>query len=143
MAQHKILLVEDNPGDARLAHEVLRSLDSDIAVTIAEDGQKAIACLRGDGDFREDYRPDLILLDLNLPRKDGREVLAVLKNDEHLRQIPVVVLTSSNATNDVEQSYLLLANCYVRKPLDFEQYTQAIESIYQFWFHTACLPRSD
>lgn len=136
----EILLVEDNEGDARLAKEALR--DSKIRNTIhhVSDGEAAIAFLRHEGAFRELPRPDLVLLDLNLPRKDGREVLAEVKADEDLKRIPVVILTVSSAEEDVLRSYNLHANCYITKPLDLAQFMKVVHSIEDFWLTIVKLP---
>ncbi len=136
----EILLVEDNEGDARLAKEALR--DSKIRNTIhhVSDGEAAIAFLRHEGSFRGMPRPDLVLLDLNLPRKDGREVLAEVKADEDLKRIPVVILTVSSAEEDVLKSYNLHANCYITKPLDLAQFMKVVHSIEDFWLTIVKLP---
>ncbi len=136
----EILLVEDNPGDVRLAREALK--DSKIAnrLHVVEDGVEAIAFLRREGPHAAAVRPDLILLDLNLPRKDGREVLAEIKADPDLRRIPVVVLTISRSDEDILKTYDLHANCYVSKPVDFEQFTKIVRSIGSFWFTIVTLP---
>lgn len=136
----EILLVEDNPGDVRLTREALRESKLHNNLRVAVDGVDALAYLRGEGAHAGAPRPDLILLDLNLPRKDGREVLAEIKADEHLRSIPVVVLTTSRAEQDVLQSYHLHANCYVTKPVDLEQFITVVKSIEGFWFSIVTLP---
>jgi two-component system, chemotaxis family, response regulator Rcp1 len=136
----EILLVEDNPGDARLAKEALK--DSKLLNNIHHvvDGEQAIQFLRNEGDFRDAIRPDLVLLDLNLPRKDGREVLADIKSDPALKMIPVVVLTTSEAEQDIIQSYSLHANCYITKPVDLDKFLQIIESMQDFWLSIVRLP---
>lgn len=136
----EILLVEDNEGDARLAKEALR--DSKIRNTIhhVSDGEAAIAFLRREGSFRNVPTPDLVLLDLNLPRKDGREVLAEVKADGDLKRIPVVILTVSSAEEDVLKSYNLHANCYITKPLDLAQFMKVVHSIEDFWLTIVKLP---
>jgi len=136
----EVLLVEDNPGDVRLTQEVLREgkISNRISVTI--DGVEALAFLRREAAFADAPRPDLILLDLNLPKKDGREVLAEIKDDESLRQIPVVVLTTSKAEEDIVRSYELYANCYITKPVDFEQFIAVVRSIENFWLCLVRLP---
>ncbi|HUL79380.1 MAG TPA: response regulator [Vicinamibacteria bacterium] len=136
----EILLVEDNAGDARLAFEALR--DSKIRNTLhhVKDGVEAVAFLRQQGEHAGAPRPDLVLLDLNLPRKDGREVLSDIKQDPDLRRIPVVVLTVSKDEEDVLKSYDLHANCYVTKPLDFGQFLKVIHSIEDFWLTIVKLP---
>jgi two-component system, chemotaxis family, response regulator Rcp1 len=136
----QILLVEDNPGDVRLTIEALREgkVHNDLAV--ASDGEEALAYLRQTGKFADAPRPDVVLLDLNLPRKDGREVLAEIKADENLKRIPVVVLTTSRAEQDVLASYALHANCYITKPVDMEQFITVVRSIEDFWFTIVKLP---
>lgn len=136
----EILLVEDNPGDVRLTTEALRETGIDHVLSAAIDGVEALAFLRREGSFSEAPRPDLVLLDLNLPRKDGREVLAEIKQDPRLRRIPVVVLTTSRAESDVTRCYDLHANCVLTKPLDFEKFVGTIASLSDFWFSTATLP---
>lgn len=134
-----ILLVEDSPGDVRLTREALRESSAQVVLEVARDGVEAMEMLRSentcDGRF-----PDLILLDLNLPRKDGREVLAEIKADPHLRLIPVVVLTTSTADSDIQHAYELHANCYVSKPADIDEYFLMIRRCEEFWFKTATLP---
>ena len=136
----EILLVEDNPGDARLAVEALK--DGNIAnhLTVVEDGTSALQFLRGEGKYGQAKRPDLVLLDLNLPGKDGREVLREMKADAHLRRIPVVILTTSSAENDVLKSYDLHANCYIVKPVDLPQFVEVVRGIENFWFSIVKLP---
>jgi CheY-like chemotaxis protein len=136
----EILLVEDNPGDVVLTREALRDTKVPTRLSVAADGEEALARLRRQGPFAAAARPDLILLDLNLPRLGGREVLAAVKADEQLRRIPVVVLTSSEAEQDVAASYDLHANCYVTKPVDLGQFLRVVKSIEDFWLHTARLP---
>jgi len=135
-----ILLVEDNEGDARLAKEAMR--DSKISNTIhhVSDGVEAMAFLRKEGKYADTPRPDLILLDLNLPRKDGREVLADIKEDEDLKRIPVVILTVSNDEADVLRTYNLHANCYITKPIDLGQFIKVVRSIEDFWLTIVKLP---
>jgi chemotaxis family two-component system response regulator Rcp1 len=135
-----ILLVEDNPGDVRLTIEALREGKVHNHLSVARDGVEALAYLRREGAFTEAPRPDVILLDLNLPKKDGREVLAEIKADEQLRRIPVVVLTTSKAEEDILRSYALHANCYVTKPVDLEQFITVVRSIEDFWFSIVRLP---
>ncbi len=137
-----ILLVEDNLGDARLVSEALRESAGGSQLRHVDDGVEALAFLRRQGAHDGAARPDLILLDLNLPRKSGREVLAEIKADDTLRRIPVVILTSSQSDEDVLSMYTLNANCYVPKPADLDQFLAAIRSIEQFWFKTARLPAS-
>ena len=136
----EILLVEDNPGDARLAKEALK--DSKLLNNIHHvvDGEQAIQFLRKEGDYQDAVRPDIVLLDLNLPRKDGREVLADIKNDPELQTIPVVVLTTSEAEQDIVQSYKLHANCYITTPVDLDKFLQIIDSMQDFWLSIVRLP---
>jgi CheY-like chemotaxis protein len=136
----EILLVEDNPGDVRLTREALREGKVRNNLSVAADGVEAIAYLRKEGEHADAVRPDLILLDLNLPRKDGREVLQEIKADPALRNIPVVVLTSSQAEEDIVRAYDLHANCYVTKPVDLDQFIRVVESIEDFWFTIVKLP---
>lgn len=136
----EILLVEDNPGDVRLTMEALKEGKLLNHVKVAEDGVAALALLRQDGKPGGRWRPDLILLDLNLPKKDGREVLAEIKEDPELRHIPVVVLTTSTAEHDVLKTYNLHANCYINKPVDLEQFIEVVKSIADFWFSVVILP---
>jgi CheY-like chemotaxis protein len=135
-----ILLVEDNPGDADLTREALVSCKLYNLLDVVDDGEKAMAFLRRQGPYSTASRPDLILLDLNLPRKDGREVLAEVKTDEDLKRIPVVVLTSSQAESDILKSYNLHANCYVTKPMDLDQFFHVVRSIEDFWLSIVVLP---
>jgi CheY-like chemotaxis protein len=136
----EVLLVEDNPGDVRLTREVLREGKISNRLSVAVDGVEALAFLRKEAAYAEAPRPDLILLDLNLPRKDGREVLAEIKDDPQLRQIPVVILTTSKAEEDIIKSYKLHANCYITKPVDFEQFIGVVRSIESFWLCLVRLP---
>jgi CheY-like chemotaxis protein len=136
----EILVVEDNPGDVRLVREALDHNKLANHVTYVADGEEAMAALRGEGAFAGRVRPDLVLLDLNLPRKDGREVLAEMKADPDLRRIPVVVLTSSESESDVLRSYELHANCYVVKPIVLEDFLTVVRQIRSFWFQIVTLP---
>jgi chemotaxis family two-component system response regulator Rcp1 len=136
----EILLVEDNPGDARLVIEGLREWPVSNHLYIATDGVKAMAFLRQEGEYEMAPRPDVILLDLNLPRKDGRTVLREIKEDESLRVIPVVVLSTSKADDDIARSYSLHANCYVTKPLGLPQFVESLQAIQHFWFTIVTLP---
>jgi CheY-like chemotaxis protein len=136
----EILLVEDNPGDSDLIIEFLDETRVTNHVSVARDGEEAMDFLRRRGRFAGAARPDLILLDLNLPRKDGREVLAEIKADPQLASIPVVVLTSSNAESDIAKSYSLKANCYVIKPVDLGQFMAVVKSIENFWLTVVRLP---
>jgi len=134
------LLVEDNPGDVRLTREALKEGRLEKNLNVAPDGVEAMSFLRREGDYVGAARPDVILLDLNLPRKSGREVLAEIKGDPELRRIPVVVLSTSGSEEDIVGSYELHANCYVTKPPDFERYLEAVRTIEEFWLCTARLP---
>jgi len=135
-----VLLVEDNPADADLTRETLDECRLRLALSVASDGEEAMDFLRLRGRFAGERRPDLVLLDLNLPRKDGREVLAEMKADPELRSIPVVVLTSSQAERDVAQSYALGANCYVAKPVDLRAFQRIVRGLEEFWFTVVKLP---
>jgi chemotaxis family two-component system response regulator Rcp1 len=139
----EILLVEDNPGDVRLTIEALKEGKVRNNLSVAKDGVEALAFLRREGNFAKAERPDLILLDLNLPRKDGREVLAVIKEDPVLRRIPVVVLTTSKAEEDILRTYDLHANCYITKPVDLDQFISVVRSIDEFWLAVVRLPPKD
>jgi chemotaxis family two-component system response regulator Rcp1 len=136
-----ILLVEDNPGDVRLIIEAMREAKLDNYINVVEDGVEAMQFLRREGRFGDAPRPDLILLDLNLPKKDGRAVLAEVKTDPVLRRIPVVVLTTSNAEEDVLRAYDLHANCYITKPVDMEQFMKIVAQIDEFWIRVVTLPK--
>jgi two-component system, chemotaxis family, response regulator Rcp1 len=135
-----ILLVEDNSGDVRLAQEALKESKVRNRLFVVEDGVEAMAFLRQEGKYASAVRPDLILLDLNLPRKSGREVLAEIKRDESLKLIPVVVLTVSRAEEDIVKCYSDHANCYITKPLDFNQFMEVTRSIEEFWLTIVKLP---
>jgi len=135
-----ILLVEDNPGDVRLIQEALQDGKLLNRIATVSDGQKALAYLRKQGGYAQATRPDLILLDLNIPRKDGREVLAEIKADPHLRSIPVVIVTSSQAEEDILRSYNTHANCYVAKPVDLEKFVAVVKAIEEFWVTIVKLP---
>jgi two-component system, chemotaxis family, response regulator Rcp1 len=135
-----VLLVEDNPGDIRLMREALRDgltkkLDA------VEDGEEALAYLRRQAPYANAPKPDLIFLDLNLPKKDGREVLNEIKRDDVLRRIPVVILTTSEAERDISRAYELHANCYIKKPTDLDEYMEVIRACENFWLHIVRLPR--
>jgi len=136
----EILLVEDNPGDARLAVEALKDGKFANRLTVVEDGTSALNYLRREGNYREAELPDLVLLDLNLPGKDGREVLREMKADPELRRIPVVILTTSSAEADVLKSYNLYANCYIVKPVDLAQFVTVVRGIEDFWLSIVKLP---
>jgi CheY-like chemotaxis protein len=136
----EILLVEDSPGDVLIAREALTEAKLLNTIHIAEDGVEAMDFLHKRGKFADAPTPELILLDLNLPRKSGREVLAEIKADDVFKKIPVVVLTTSSAEEDILKSYNLHANCYVVKPVEFESFVQAVKSIQHFWFSVVTLP---
>jgi chemotaxis family two-component system response regulator Rcp1 len=135
-----ILLVEDNPGDVRLAQEALRESKMRNKLFVVDDGIEAMAFLRQEGKYAHAPRPDLILLDLNLPKKSGQEVLTEVKTDESLKRIPVVVLTVSNAEQDILRCYNHHANCYITKPLDFNQFMEVTRMIEGFWLTIVKLP---
>ncbi len=136
----EILLVEDNPGDVRLTQEALGEAKVRNNLAVARDGVEALSYLRREPPFQDATRPDLVLLDLNLPRKDGREVLSEIKADPELRRLPVVVLTTSAAEKDVFESYNLHANCYITKPVDLDQFVGIVSSIEDFWLTIVKLP---
>ncbi len=136
----EILLVEDNAGDARLAREALRDAKVRNNLTWLADGEEALAFLRRQGKYSNAPRPDLILLDLNLPRKDGREVLSEIKADDHFKRIPVVILTTSQAEEDILKAYHLNANCYIPKPVDLERFLTVVKTIEDFWLTIVKLP---
>ena len=136
----EILLVEDSPTDALLTQRALTDARVINRLHLVEDGARALAFLHQEPPYAAAPRPDRILLDLNLPKKDGREVLAEIKTDENLRIIPVVVLTTSQAEEDVFRSYHLHANCYIVKPVDFDSFVKAIETLQKFWFAVVTLP---
>jgi chemotaxis family two-component system response regulator Rcp1 len=138
----EILLVEDNPGDVRLTVEALKEAKVRNNLHVAEDGVEALALLRQEGKYTDAPRPDLILLDLNLPKKDGREVLAEIKEDPNLKRIPVVVLTVSQAEEDILKTYDLHANCYISKPVDLDRFLTVVKSIEDFWLTIVKLPSS-
>jgi CheY-like chemotaxis protein len=137
----EILLVEDNPGDVRLTIEVFKEDKMYNSMNVAEDGVEAMAFLRQQGKYADVPRPDLVLLDLNLPRKDGREVLAEIKADENLRRIPVVILTTSQAEEDILKTYDLHANCYITKPVSLDQFIKVVKYIEDFWLTIVKLPK--
>jgi CheY-like chemotaxis protein len=137
----QVLLVEDSPGDARLTVEVFRDAKRAIELHVVTDGVEAMEFLQREGPFHSAPRPDLILLDLNLPRLDGREVLARIKEDKDLKVIPTVILTTSEAESDIQRSYWLQANCYLTKPVQLEAFENLIESINDFWLTKAKLPQ--
>jgi chemotaxis family two-component system response regulator Rcp1 len=136
----EVLLVEDSPGDVRLTKEVFREANMDIHLHVASDGLEAMAFLRRQGAHAHAPRPDLILLDLNLPKMDGREVLTQIKKDESLKTIPTVILTTSHSQADIVRSYQLQANCYLSKPVQLEAFESLVKSINDFWLTKAKLP---
>ncbi len=137
----EVLLVEDSPGDVRLTQEAFRDANSTIHLSVASDGVEAMAFLKHTGTHANSPRPDLILLDLNLPRMDGREVLAHIKEDEDLKTIPTVILTTSDAESDIVKSYELQANCYLTKPVQLDAFEALVKSINDFWLTKAKLPQ--
>lgn len=136
----EILLVEDNPGDVRLTVEALKEGKVCNNLSVVGDGAEALMFLRREGQYASSPRPDLILLDLNLPKKDGREVLAEIKNDPDLKRVPVVVLTTSEAEKDILNAYELHANCYITKPVELEQFLTVVQYIEDFWVEIVRLP---
>jgi len=136
----EILLIEDNPGDVRLTKETLKEGKVRNNLTVVNDGFEALAFLRRQEKFQESVRPDLIILDLNLPKLDGRELLAEIKADNNLKHIPVVILTTSKAEEDVVKMYSLQANCYISKPVDLDQYITVVKAIEDFWMSIVKLP---
>ena len=136
----EILLVEDNPGDVRLTREIFKAARIRNLIHTVEDGVEAMEYLRNQGKYADAAKPDLILLDLNLPRKDGREVLAEIKSDDELKRIPIVVLTISKAEEDILKTYSLHANCYITKPVDLDQFIKVVASIEDFWLSVVKLP---
>lgn len=135
-----ILMVEDDPGDVRLTREALKGSKILHSLNVVEDGVAALDYLRKVAPFQNAVRPDLVLLDLNLPKKDGREVLSAMKQDAALKTIPVVILTTSQAEEDVLRAYNLNANCYVTKPVDFDQFMRIVRTIEEFWLNVVTLP---
>lgn len=136
----EILLVDDNPGDVRLTLEAFKDGKLANNVSIAGDGVEAMEFLRREGKYAGAVRPDLVLLDLNMPRKDGREVLEEVKNDPELRRIPIVMLTTSKAEDDILKSYDLHVNCYIQKPVDYNEFIRMLRLIEDFWFTAVVLP---
>lgn len=136
----EVLLVEDNPGDVRLMVEALKDAKVNNNLHVAKNGEEAMAFLRKEGGYAGVQAPDLIMLDLNLPKKDGREVLQEIKEDPDLNHIPVVVITTSSAEEDILKSYKLHANCYITKPVNFEQFIKVVHSIEEFWLTVVKLP---
>ena len=137
----EVLLVEDSPGDVRLTQEAFREANIRIHLHVASDGVEAMAFLRQEGNFHDAPRPDFILLDLNLPKMDGREVLACIKKDESLKTIPTIILTTSNSEADIVKSYQLQANCYLTKPVQLSEFDDVVKSINDFWITRVKLPR--
>jgi len=135
-----ILLIEDNPGDVRLTQEAFKEGRMNIDLSVTMDGVEAVKFLKKQENYADAVTPDLILLDLNLPKMDGREVLEVVKSDDSLKRIPVVVLTTSNAEQDILKSYNLHVNCYINKPVDFDKFFDIIQKIEDFWLSIAVLP---
>jgi two-component system, chemotaxis family, response regulator Rcp1 len=138
----QVLLVEDSPGDVRLTQEALRDAKVQIRLHVAQDGREAMEFLKGEGKHSSAPRPDLILLDLNLPKKDGREVLQEIKESATLQSIPIVILTTSASDEDILRSYKLHANCYITKPVDLKGFLTVVKSIDAFWFSVVKLPHS-
>ncbi|HEX7467347.1 MAG TPA: response regulator [Methanobacterium sp.] len=139
----EILLVEDNPGDVRLVKEVFKDAKISNNMQVAADGEEAMLILRRESEYDDRNRPDLILLDLNLPKKDGREVLVDIKGDDDLKRIPVVILTTSKAQEDLIETYNNHANCYITKPVDLDQFIRVVKSIEDFWLSIVKLPPGD
>ena len=137
---HEVLLVEDNPGDVRLAHEALKEAKAHIKLSVVGDGVEAMGFLRREGKYSDAVRPDLILLDLNLPKKDGGDVLAEIKADAGLKNIPVIIFSVSKAEEDVRHAYNLHANCYIVKPSDVNQLISVVKVIEDFWMNLVTLP---
>jgi two-component system, chemotaxis family, response regulator Rcp1 len=138
----EILMIEDSPSDVFLTKEALKLTGGNNILHVVHDGVDAMAFLRKEGIYSNAPRPDLILLDLNMPRKDGREVLAEVKADDTLKCIPIIVLTSSSADQDINNAYSLHANCYIAKPADFTQFKEVVKAIQSFWFTKVSLPSS-
>jgi len=137
----RVLLVEDSPGDVRLTQEAFRDANMAIRLDVVNDGVEAMAFLMREGNHVDAVRPDLILLDLNLPRMDGREVLARIKADDSLKMIPTIILTTSDSERDIKKSYQLQANCYLSKPVQLDAFESLVKSINDFWLTKAKLPR--
>jgi CheY-like chemotaxis protein len=136
----EVLLVEDSPGDVRLTREAFRTFDQAVRLHVAIDGADAMAFLKREGDYVNAPRPDFILLDLNLPKMDGRQVLAQIKSDTSLKLIPTVILTTSDAEADVAESYLLQANCYLTKPVGLDEFEDLVKSVTDFWLTMVKMP---
>ena len=139
----QVLLVEDSPGDVRLTQEAFRDANQSILLHVASDGVEAMAFLRREGVHAQAPRPDLILLDLNLPKMDGREVLAHIKEDDNLKTIPTVILTTSDEESDIVKSYQLQANCYLTKPVQLDAFESLVKSINDFWLTKVTLPQQE
>ncbi|MBV7339194.1 response regulator [Chloroflexi bacterium TSY] len=139
----EVLMFEDNPDDVLLTQEALVETKMHINLSVVQDGVDGLAFLRRQGNFANAPRPDLILLDLNLPKKDGREVLAEIKADADLKVIPIVILTTSEADEDIFKAYSLHANCYITKPVDLDQFIQVVQTIEDFWITIVKLPREE
>jgi len=139
-SQADVLLVEDSAAEARLALEALQETQFPVRLHVASDGVQALEFLRRQGPYHAAPRPALVLLDLNLPRKDGREVLREIKSDDDLRRIPVVILTTSQAQSDIRRAYELAANCYIQKPLELDGFIEIVKSIHRYWLQMAELP---
>jgi chemotaxis family two-component system response regulator Rcp1 len=139
----EVLLIEDSPGDVRLTQEAFRAANKSVHLHVASDGVEAMAFLKREGSYACAPRPDLTLLDLNMPKMDGREVLARIKNDDSLKTIPTVILTTSVAEDDIVSSYRLHANCYFSKPVQFEDFENLVKTINDFWLTTAKLPQQN
>ena len=139
----EILLVEDNPGDVRLTIEALKESKIINNLNVVTDGEEALLFLNKEGEYKDKPRPELILLDLNLPKKDGREVLAEIKENERFKRIPVVILTTSQADEDILKTYSLHANCYITKPVDIDQFIKVVKSVGDFWFSIVKLPANE
>jgi CheY-like chemotaxis protein len=141
MTNKTVLVVEDSPGDVRLTQEAFRGADSTMRLCVVVDGVAAIAFLRREGVFASAPRPDLILLDLNLPKMDGRQVLAAIKKDDNLKAIPTIILTTSDAEEDIETVYQLRANCYLTKPVEFHSFEGLVRAINDFWLTRVGVPQ--
>ncbi len=139
----EILLVDDDAGDVEMTRESLKNSKLHVHLSHVSDGQECMEYLRRTGKYEEARKPDMVLLDLNMPRKDGRQVLEEMKKDQYLKKIPTVILTTSGAEADVNQTYDLGANCYIKKPIDFEQFKKVVNEIADFWFTVVKLPNGD
>ena len=138
--KYEILLVENNPGDIRIIQEIFKESKSNINLSIVNDGAETINRLKKENNYKNALRPDIIILDLNLPKKNGFEVLKEIKSNKELKRIPVIVLTTSEFEEDISNAYDLHANCYIKKPTDFEQFIEILKSIQGFWLNTVRLP---